>query len=262
MRLNMNIEQSAYKSNESLLKINEIQPAVFLNTHNKTCNSKSDNDNQVTFSAFNGVGEANEYSISPGNICIIGSNDKEIQILVNQIIAGFKSNNLEITETSRIPYLSKYLAGRVKTSRNRTSQIIALNTSNTSIEIIEAVSASCDTRIVFSLEKLNILCGLSLQHKDSKDSKDLNRIIDSLGGDYNTRKHIVSSLNKGDFMVSNPKTESIHSLSNSTDKTSNISDLIGRSARAEKNQITADDVNYLTNILTMALQGIALREQR
>jgi hypothetical protein len=61
------------------------------------------------------------------------------------------------------------------------------------------------------MEDLSIRCGLFVNFNHSCFS---NRIIDSMGGDFDVKKSLVSSLGKEEFVVSTRDTESVFSLSN------------------------------------------------
>ena len=225
----MNIQHLALKRNNSLIEANETQPesstnysktSFNLNGHElleqierefakskkESLSKKIANDNPIALPAYDRLGSLSSFDIAPGDIAIIGDNHIELTNMVHKIQACFKSNNQEIEFLSPLMYS---IDGLKSANSQYTNRVVLINTSNTSPEIIKNVVKNCSTKIVFRMNELKLLCGLSHQYKDGDLS---NNIIGSLGGDFDTQKALVATLDEGEFLVISEGNELIRSL--------------------------------------------------
>jgi hypothetical protein len=218
----MKINHSAQKSNPSLPKINQKDYGAsfgIAESFAKVFKLEPKNDNSessevgsgVKVHAYNRLNNLCAYEISPGDICVIGSNDKEINYAIDNIVTSFKNDNIDIIEVSRLNYvLEKLNLNQESTKSNESvTKIIAINTKNTLPSVIEAVVSNCETKILFKMERFGMNCSLNL---DFYNTASANSIINSLGGDFNIRKHFASTLSEGEFLVANTEGESVFSL--------------------------------------------------
>jgi len=225
----MNIQHLALKRNNSLIECNETQPEASTN-HTKTYSNlnghellekieqefaksaktalskKIANDNLIEVSAYNRLGSLSSFDISPGDIAIIGDNHIELTNMLHKIKSCFKSNNQEIEFLSPLTYS---VDGLKSADSKYTNRVVLINTSNTLPAIIKNVVENCSTKIVFRMNELKLLYGLSCQYQDGDLS---NNIISSLGGDFDTQKVLVATLDQGEFLVVSEDSEVIRSL--------------------------------------------------
>jgi hypothetical protein len=144
--------------------------------------------------------------VNLGDIALIGDNQIELITMLHKLKDCFASNNRELELLSPLMYS---IDGLKLADSKTASRIVLINASNTLPEIIENVVKNCSTKIIFSLNDLKLLCGLSGHYKDDDFS---NNIINLLGGDFDTQKALVSTLDQGEFLVVSKGTEVIRSI--------------------------------------------------
>ena len=152
------------------------------------------------------LGQVRPFTITEGNICIIGRNEtstSDLALYIHRSLAdrGILGKIISLPQFINIP------------TQERTNPhfiyIVHLNSSFVNLLVFKANTRWFRSFFVFAIEELKLVCGLNAKVQNIIRA---NEIIAAIGENVSLRKYLISALEHNQFLAISGKQETIRTL--------------------------------------------------